>query len=231
MTAHQEKHLSELFSQWKRGSRCQWPGCRSQISGKIFHIPGRLRKHLRTHFKTHWCSHPDCTYGKPFATPYDLDRHVRSIHISTHGFPCTIESCYQSFPRKDKLLEHGRREHGIFKCVHNHCEKMVYAVERDNHFLAFHDRKPVFECAFPGCESTKSLFNRTTAKQHLTAHHGVDHPNAYGVVCHLELTEHADSEPLTMSLETAWLDRTPQPCSVCVKKTSVEVAHQGPNGG
>ena len=219
MVAHQEKHLTELATQWKMGSGCPWPSCRSQKLGKIFGSRRLYKKHLHTHLKRHWCQHHGCTYGKPFGTSYDLDRHIRSVHLNARGFPCPL--CTQNFPRKDKLLDHSRKDHGTLKCNFDHCEKIVDAVEADTHFQAFHDSKLIFECALSGCESTKSLFSEFTARDHLGVHHGMGYPYSYSVMSSLAPKGRTRSKPMTMSPNTidwAWFVSNLRPCSLCAKK-------------
>ena len=174
-TLHQDEHFSEISKHWKVQSACTWPGsCRSQRLGKIFKTLASFRKHLRTHFRSHWCQDNGCTYDKAFATLCDLNRHVQSIHSNSWNFVCPLESCSQSFPRRDKLEEHVKKEHDTYECGLHHCGKVVVDVERENHMKLFHQDKPGYECALPGYESTTSLFNEEAARKHLRKHHSVD---------------------------------------------------------
>ena len=172
VTRHQRQHFAEMSGQFTVSSVCPWPDCRSQKSLVAFKSVTKFNKHLRNHFKSHWCTRPECTHDKPFGTPHDLNRHISSKHLSQDSFCCLIGTCSQSFSRKDKLVEHGRKDHGSFKCNLDHCEQVINTESRDRHFKVFHSSVPKFECALPGCESSVSLFNNETATRHVEIHHG-----------------------------------------------------------
>jgi hypothetical protein len=67
--------------------------------------------------KSHVCKWADCRTR--FARKGDLHRHVRAIHLLEKAFPCVIAGCDRTGPngfgRRDKLIEHQRRAHGVLE--------------------------------------------------------------------------------------------------------------------
>jgi len=57
------------------------------------------------------CKWEGCTYRGCFARKEDLERHVKSVHISPGSYPCSAVGCGKVFNRKDNRDEHFRRRH------------------------------------------------------------------------------------------------------------------------
>jgi uncharacterized Zn-finger protein len=185
LVVHQNEHIKELceIARSQNTFGCQWPSCRTQKSGKSFAALTTLKKHLKTHLvKSLWCEHVTCDYDKPFSRQSDLDRHVKTKHARCNVYCCPIESCdYNTFgfPRKDKLMDHARKKHGVFRCPFDHCTAKVLEIEKSDHLMDTHGIgqaiSTVFECSLAGCESTTSKFTREAAREHLRANHGMRH--------------------------------------------------------
>jgi hypothetical protein len=124
LAPHQLEHVEHLcaIAKSKNSFRCSWPACRMQKSGKPFSTLANLKKHLKTHIvKTLQCTHSECEYDGFFSRLSGVDRHVKAKHSKLQTYPCPVESCGQDFTRKDKLMEHARTKHGVFRCHFDHC--------------------------------------------------------------------------------------------------------------
>ncbi|KAH7070564.1 hypothetical protein BKA63DRAFT_80042 [Paraphoma chrysanthemicola] len=64
------------------------------------------------------CVHPRCR-DRPFRRPFEFERHYNSIHAAVKTiFWCPSAGCNRGtgkrpFPRKDKMMDHARKVHGI----------------------------------------------------------------------------------------------------------------------
>ncbi|KIW30377.1 uncharacterized protein PV07_06126 [Cladophialophora immunda] len=134
-----------------------------------------MKAHVRNmHVAPLVCTHPGCSYKKPFGKPCDLKRHLATVHNTIGGYPCLESDCTATFSRKDKMMKHAREKHELFKCPHNHCSATVFAVERESHLRESHGR---YECAIGSCISThgthKSCFTERSLSAHLRTCHRI----------------------------------------------------------
>ncbi|KAE8356033.1 hypothetical protein BDV28DRAFT_145535 [Aspergillus coremiiformis] len=84
---------------------------RSQSTGRLPSNPAtvnerenRDRRHLR-------CRWEGCTFTRAFNRDADLVRHLKTIHISPRSYRCTVDGCFKSFNREDRLNDHKLRVH------------------------------------------------------------------------------------------------------------------------
>lgn len=233
---HQYIHLRDLLNTAKCKSifRCEWYGCRSQKSGKIFQDLTALKRHARGHVKNHCCSFDGCNLA--FSRDSDLARHVQTKHSEDCRYRCPIETCDRSsngFPRKDKLDEHTRKKHENFRCPIDHCGSEVLECEKEAHVDRFHSGKDsrergridglfdgIFECALPGCESTTSKFTVETARGHLKTQHGV-----YNHSC-ITISSNAKLSGPSTSRGNSFVLQPPdnifhRPCKSCTKNNAL----------
>ena len=237
LKTHHDKHFSVLSSEWKEETGCPWPKCRSQKRSTVFQNKTAFRKHLRTHFKSLWCEHPGCTYDRPFRSRSDVNRHMQSKHVHTQSFTCNFPSCSSAFTRKDKLDLHTRKEHPSSSCAMDHYGRIVLDVDRDDHFNTFHNGRPlehrshkaswsgesgIVECALPGCESTISRFNPSSARRHLNTNHGIDLNTAGTLLSHFRWIEgfpESCPESLMMRKENNFTrSKRYRRCNICARK-------------
>ncbi|KAL6233778.1 hypothetical protein BDW75DRAFT_214341 [Aspergillus navahoensis] len=59
------------------------------------------------------CRWEGCTYTRDFGREFELLRHIRLIHIRPRRYPCPVSPGCRAFNRKDNLVEHLRRIHGV----------------------------------------------------------------------------------------------------------------------
>ncbi|KAH8700485.1 hypothetical protein BGW36DRAFT_374239 [Talaromyces proteolyticus] len=57
------------------------------------------------------CKWEGCKYNGHFARTVDLERHVKSVHISPGSYQCPAEGCCKFFNRKDNCNAHFNRRH------------------------------------------------------------------------------------------------------------------------
>ena len=221
--AHQNNHFLELCKQWQPGSVCSWPKCRSRGSNATLTSLNAFKKHLRTHLKNKWCSYPGCQYDRPFSSKHDLDRHLQTAHNNNNALRCPLESCSQSFFRRDKLEEHIRRAHDTCKCPLDHCGEVILdtPILKDNHIVECHQSPPIYECTLAGCESSTSRFDIKGAMRHLSSHHGLSSGSYGSAKCFINRVKRRDhGDIMIMGPE----HRTPKqrilPCKSCTQKVT-----------
>ena len=219
---HQEKHLQDFSKTWTKGSGCPWPGCQAPGPIKTWKTRGDFRKHLKDHLKSLWCTSPGCSYDKPFARSFDLNRHSLG-HREELEFPCPLDSCSASFRRKDKLYQHTRKEHENFLCPFAHCGKLVLDPEREDHVRASHGAEwKTWECALTGCEGTTSKFDDDSALNHLRTHHGIMRWRAYDIIGATQKAVLSTSSEAfvikPVNDNPSGRGSPPKPCKSCSKK-------------
>ncbi|KAE8383842.1 hypothetical protein BDV26DRAFT_2190 [Aspergillus bertholletiae] len=69
-----------------------------------------LQKLPTTRFRCGW---KGCKYNGTFGRKAELMRHIDALHVSPHSYDCPVQKCPKVFNRRDNLLEHIRRAHGI----------------------------------------------------------------------------------------------------------------------
>lgn len=96
----------------KDTAKCPFPDCTTR-EGTLFANASHLAEHVReTHLKALVCNEPSCALNKTFSTKADLRRHMLSKH-SAKEILCQERGCSARFKRRDKLIDHGRRMHGV----------------------------------------------------------------------------------------------------------------------
>jgi len=188
LNTHHESHVADLVKSAKgeKTSHCGWYGCSSQEPKKYQSLTA-LKKHLRRHVKHNWCPLANCNLA--FAWPSDLERHIRTVHTKDRSWRCPVENCDRSidgFVRKDKLDDHINKAHENVRCPIDHCGALILATKTDEHLQLLHSGKntqsrrvgsqlgngdEIWECGLPGCETTKSYFNYSSAQRHLETDH------------------------------------------------------------
>lgn len=207
--AHRRQHMDEMLSGWSGASKCLWPKCSSNAT---FKTRSSLRTHLSNiHVTPLVCTHPQCSYKKPFGKQYELDRHISTAHGKTHSHKCPIDTCEASvtgFPRKDKLVKHLREQHEKVRCPYNHCSAVVVATQEEEHIRTFHGD---FECAIGGCDcGIASRFSHRSLKQHFKVAHGMDHYTARELVTKVLRS----TDRVARQYPTQWW-KSPRDCESC----------------
>jgi len=115
----------------------------------------------------HICPHPDC--GKPFRSPSDLRKHLRS-HSREKPFVCLHEGCGHAFAQQSHLTTHWRTHTGEkpFACSYEGCGRsFAHRGARKIH-LRIHSGEKPFACLYENCGR---LFTESGAlKKHLRTH-------------------------------------------------------------
>jgi ankyrin repeat protein len=76
-----------------------------EVLAKLTSTPSQ---HVKNHTKPKGCQHCD----RRFATPSDLNRHVKARHRVRHElFPCSYPNCSYKITRKDNLSQHVLKRH------------------------------------------------------------------------------------------------------------------------
>lgn len=159
----------DIDIEWFGPQKCHWQACASKAT---FRSPSSLKAHIRNvHVSPLICTHPGCSYMKPFGKQCDLKRHIATIHGTKHIYRCLESECKETFSRKDKMMKHARENHELFRCSCNHCLAIVCATQRQSHLKEAHG---LFECAIGSCKSGgRSYFHKKDLRGHLKRIHGV----------------------------------------------------------
>jgi hypothetical protein len=223
-TAHLQDHWDERRRQWPDLKTCGWPNCQSQAT---FKSPGSLKSHIfNIHVTPLVCTHPQCTYTRPFGKQYELNRHINTVHAASQHYKCPVESCEAhttGFARKDKLLNHMREQHENLRCPYNHCFATVLETQQELHLQQFHGS---FECALGACNaSAASRFLEKDLRQHLRKHHNLTYDPSGSLVRTLKRTEDNTARPSHIANLRTWQD-----CPVCSKAQSASPTMQDNEG-
>lgn len=196
--------------EWSGPRKCSWQDCSSKAT---FHSPSSLKAHIRNiHVTPLVCTHPGCSYQKPFGKLCDLERHIATIHNTECGFRCLESDCQQVFTRKDKMMNHAKEKHELFKCPCNHCCATLFAVQKESHLQECHGR---YECAIGLCRSDhRSCFTAENLKRHMRTCHRITSWAANSIVDHLSIGK-KDNEVLYAKAPLRALFRD---CATCLPK-------------
>ena len=106
----------------KRGLKkpCPYEGCvySSYLSRDLENHVNRvhLKKPLPRNFACHLC-------GNTYNRKYQLDQHVRGVHMNEKPHKCPVENCTKAFVRRDKLIQHEATHTGEMRHRCPYCEK------------------------------------------------------------------------------------------------------------
>jgi hypothetical protein len=157
--------------EWSGPRKCHQRGC---VPKATFHSLSALKSHLKNvHISPLICTHPGCIYKKPFGKQCDLKRHLATVHSVGRKYECLENDCQETFSRKDKMLQHAREKHELYRCSCNHCTATVFAVEKEGHLQKAHGN---YECVIGSCKSgRRSFFSSIGLDRHLRTIHRVDY--------------------------------------------------------
>ncbi|KAH9213472.1 hypothetical protein DL95DRAFT_390438 [Leptodontidium sp. 2 PMI_412] len=222
--AHLREHWEERRRQWPALRNCGWQNCQSRAT---FKSPGSLKSHIfNIHVTPLVCTHPQCTYAKPFGKQYELDRHINTIHLASHNHQCPVQSCEAhttGFARKDKLLNHIREQHDNLRCPYNHCFATVLETQVESHLRLFHGS---FECALGACSASgASCFLEEDLQRHLRKHHNLTYDPSLSVTKASRHTEDNTARPSHVITCRTWQD-----CPVCSTAQSASSTMQDKGG-
>jgi hypothetical protein len=208
-TAHLEEHWADTLRRWSGPRKCDWLNCKSKAT---FKSPASLKSHiLNIHVTPLVCTHPQCTYTKPFGKESDLSRHVETVHEKADRHKCPVELCeahITGFARKDKLLNHIREQHDNLRCPFNHCFATVLEIQQESHLQRFHGS---FECALGACETgLASCFLEANFRSHLRKHHNISYDAVLALMRTLRSTKDNTARGYHIVRLRKWQD-----CPVC----------------
>jgi len=195
---------------WSGPQKCHWSGCASRAT---FQSPSSLKTHIdNMHVSPLVCTHPGCPYKKPFGKEYNLKRHVAEMHTTERMFQCLDGDCQETFARKDKMLNHAREKHELFKCSCSHCAATVFAAERDSHLRESHGS---YECVIGSCQSGgRSHFQKVNLQRHLRTAHRIHYDRTNEILHDLSSSSTA-AEKTEVLYARAELRRAYRDCASC----------------
>ena len=183
-TRHLHHHRDEVKGNFVVPGACQWPGCRSRLSGTQFKTEAGFDQHVKLHMKSHWCEVPGCKHREGFARQYDLTRHLKT-HSKEREFKCPDSGCTSNslgFSRKDKLDAHIKARHPYLmniiqslRCdVHGCATKKPFNTIEDlkAHFVTTHEYNRQHRCPVESCTRHSNGF---TASAKLVKHIEAEH--------------------------------------------------------
>ena len=183
-TRHLHHHRDEVKGNFVVPGACQWPGCRSRLSGTQFKTEAGFDQHVKLHMKSHWCEVPGCKHREGFARQYDLTRHLKT-HSKEREFKCPDSGCTSNslgFSRKDKLDAHIKARHPYLmniiqslRCdVHGCATKKPFNTIEDlkAHFVTTHEYNRQHRCPVESCTRHSNGF---TALAKLSKHIEAEH--------------------------------------------------------
>ncbi|KAF1973016.1 hypothetical protein BU23DRAFT_141482 [Bimuria novae-zelandiae CBS 107.79] len=108
---HLQRHITHFHAVPARNHVCDWDGC-----GKTFTSNGRLQRHKEVHESKFYCTdYPPCK--EAFRKQKTLDAHVKTVHLETKAYPCTVVDasgvqCTHGYQTENSLRRHISSAHG-----------------------------------------------------------------------------------------------------------------------